>query len=202
MTQRVAILVFPGIDIVDAGGPYEVFLTASRLAQRDGLAPQYEVILVSPGGSDAVAFGGMTLTGLRAPEEVGGVDMVLVPGTIDVDAALADPRIVDAVATLVGMAPVVTSVCTGAFLLADAGVLVGRAATTHWEDVELLERTGKTGPVARGVRWVDDGSVVTSGGLTSGIHMALHLVARDYGVEHAARTARQLGQPWEPSGTA
>jgi transcriptional regulator GlxA family with amidase domain len=200
MTKRVAILLFPGFDLIDAGGPYEVFLTASRLAERDGLPPQYEVVLVSPGGCDAVAFGGMTTTGLSSPEDVGKVDLALVPGTIDVASALADRRIVDAVRSLVGMAPVVTSVCTGSFLLADAGVLVGRPATTHWEDVELLEQTGKTGPVARGVRWIDDGAVVTSGGLTSGIHMALHMVARDYGVEHAVRTARQLDQPWDPTG--
>lgn len=200
MTKRVAILVFSGFDVIDAGGPYEVFLTASRLAVREGLPPQYEVSLVSPGGTDAVAYGGMTLTGLVAPDAVGPVDLVLVPGTVDVDAALGDPRIVQAVADLVGLAPVVTSVCTGSFLLANAGLLEGRPATTHWEDVDLLEQTRRTGPVARGVRWVDDGTVVTSGGLTSGIHMALHLVARDFGVEHALRTARQLGQQWDPSG--
>jgi len=200
MSQRVAILVFPGFDLIDAGGPYEVFLTASRLAERDGLAPQYEVILVSPGGADAVAFGGMTLTGLRAPEDVGPVDMVLVPGTIDVGTAIGDQGIVDAVRALVGAAPVVTSVCTGSFLLAHVGVLDGRPATTHWEDVELLEQTGRTGPVVRDVRWVDDGAVVTSGGLTSGMHMALHMVARDFGVDHAARTATQLGLPWDPAG--
>ena len=200
MTKRVAILVFPGFDLIDAGGPYEVFLTASRLAERDGLAPQYEVILVSPGGDDATAFGGMTLTGLTAPEDAGTVDMVLVPGTIDIGAVLEDASLVDAIKTLVGLAPVVTSVCTGAFLLAHIGVLDGRPATTHWEDADLLAQGGQTGPVSRGVRWVDDGAVVTSGGLTSGIHMALHMVARDFGVEHAVRTARQLDQPWDPSG--
>lgn len=155
---------------------------------------------MSPGGADAVAFGGMTITALSSPEDVGPGDLALVPGTIDVASALADRRIVDAVRSLVGGSPVVASVCTGAFFLADAGVLAGRSATTHWEDLELLEATGQTGAVKRGVRWVDEGSVVTSGGLTSGIHMALHLVARDYGVEHAARTARQLDQPWDPSG--
>jgi len=200
MTKRVAILVFPGFDLIDAGGPYEVFLTASRLAERDGLAPQYEVILVSPGGDDATAFGGMTLTGLTAPEDAGTVDMVLVPGTIDIGAVLEDASLVDAIKTLVGLAPVVTSVCTGAFLLAHVGVLDGRPATTHWEDADLLAQSGQTGPVSRGVRWVDDGTVVTSGGLTSGIHMALHMVARDFGVEHAVRTAKQLDQPWDPSG--
>lgn len=202
MTQRVAILVFSGFDLIDAGGPYEVFLTASRLAERDGLPAQYEVVLVSPGGADAVAFGGMTLTGLRAPQDVGAVDVALIPGTIDVSAVLADGDIVAAVRGLVANAELVTSVCTGSFLLANEGLLEGRPATTHWEDLELLERTGRTGPVARGVRWVDDGDIVTSGGLTSGIHMALHLVARDFGVEHAIRTARQLGLPWDPSGAS
>ena len=200
MTKRVAILLFSGFDLIDAGGPYEVFLTASRLAERDGLPPQYEVVLVSPGGSDAIAFGGMTVTALSSPEDVGPVDLALIPGTIDVASALADQRIVNAVRSLVGSSPVVASVCTGAFFLADAGLLSGKSATTHWEDLEVLEATAQTGPVKRGVRWVDEGPVVTSGGLTSGIHMALHLVARDYGVDHAVRTARQLDQPWDPTG--
>ncbi|NTV38755.1 MAG: DJ-1/PfpI family protein [Demequinaceae bacterium] len=202
MTKRVAILLFPGFDLIDAGGPYEVFLTASRLAERDGLAAQYEVLLVSPGGADAVAFGGMTTTGLLTPEEAGAVDIAVIPGTIDVAEALANTAIVEAVATLVEAASVATSVCTGAFLLAEVGALQGRAATTHWEDVSLLDQTGKAASVTRGVRWVDEGRVVTSGGLTSGIHMALHLVARDFGVEHAVRTARQLDQPWDPGGAA
>ncbi len=202
MTKRVAILLFAGFDLIDAGGPYEVFLTASRLAQRDGLPPQYEVVLVSPGGADAVAFGGMTLTRLHDSADVGRVDIAIVPGTIDVASALGDRSIVDAVRSLVGSSPVVASVCTGAFLLADAGVLSGKSATTHWEDLAILEATGQTGKVTGGVRWVDEGSVVTSGGLTSGIHMALHLVARDYGVDHALRTARHMDQPWDPSGVA
>ena len=200
MTRRIAILVFNGFDVIDAGGPYEVFLTASRLAERDGDAPLYDVVLASPDGADAEAFGGMTLTGLTAAAEVGPVDMVLVPGTIDVGAALAQPGLMAAVDALVGSAPVVTSVCTGAFLLARAGVLEGRAATTHWEDVDDLAASGEVGEAQRGVRWVDTGEVVTSGGLTSGIHMALHMVARDCGEEMAVRTAKQLDQPWDPAG--
>lgn len=200
MTRRVAILVFNGFDLIDAGGPYEVFLTASRLAERDGDAPLYDVVLVSPEGADAAAFGGMTLTGLTAPADAGPVDAVVVPGTIDVAAALSQPGLMAAVETLVGAAPVVASVCTGAFLLARAGVLHGRAATTHWEDVDDLMATGEVGEAQRGVRWVDTGDVVTSGGLTSGIHMALHMVARDCGEEMAVRTAKQLDQPWDPSG--
>ncbi len=200
MTRRIAILVFDGFDLIDAGGPYEVFLTASRLAERDGEAPLYEVVLVSPDGEDVSAFGGMTLTKLTAAGDVGPVDTVVVPGTIDVAAALAQPGLMRAVEALVGVAPVVTSVCTGAFLLARAGVLEGLQATTHWEDVDDLVATGQVGDAQRGVRWVDAGDVVTSGGLTSGIHMALHMVARDCGEPMAMRTARQLDQPWDPAG--
>jgi len=202
MTRRVAILLFDGFDLIDAGGPYEVFLTASRLAERDGLPPQYEVMLVSSGGVDAVAFGGMTLTRLHDAAAVGRVDVTIVPGTVDVAAAVADPVLALTVEGLLGSSGVTASVCTGAFLLAEAGALEGKSATTHWEDVDDLGRTGKLAEARSGVRWVDEGDIVTSGGLASGMHMALHLVARDFGVDHAARTARQLDLPWDPTGAS
>ncbi len=202
MTRRVAILLFDGFDLIDAGGPYEVFLTASRLAERDGLAPQYEVLLVSSGGADAVAFGGMTLTQLRDAASIGAVDIAIVPGTVDVASAVADSVLASTVEGLLRSSRVTASVCTGAFLLAEAGALQGKRATTHWEDVDDLARTGTVAEALRGVRWVDEGEVVTSGGLASGMHMALHLVARDFGVEHAVRTARQLDLPWDPTGAS
>ncbi len=202
MTKRVAILLFDGFDLIDAGGPYEVFLTASRLAERDGFPPQYEVILVSSGGADAVAFGGMTLTALHDPADVGQVDIAIVPGTVDVAAAVADPVLASTVEGLLNSSRVTASVCTGAFLLAEAGALRGKRATTHWEDVADLSGTGKVAKALSGVRWVDEGDVVTSGGLASGMHMALHLVARNFGVDHAVRTARQLDLPWDPTGAS
>ncbi|GMA36027.1 hypothetical protein GCM10025876_22310 [Demequina litorisediminis] len=96
---------------------------------------------------------------------------------------------------LVEGAGVTTAVCTGSFLLARAGVLDGLPATTHWEDVADLARERVADAVA-GVRWVDTGSVVTSGGLTSGIHMALHVVARVAGEDLAHATARRLDMDW------
>lgn len=193
--KRIGILVFDGFDLIDAGGPYEVFLTASRLAERDGDAPTFTVELLSPGGADVTAFGGMTLTSLAPAEQAAGFDVVVVPGTIDVDAALADHRLGAAVAAVAAAGELTTSVCTGAFLLAQQGLLDGLPATTHWEDVDALRAAGVDGAVDA-VRWVDAGNVVTSGGLTSGMHMALHVVARIEGAEMARRTARQLDLDW------
>ncbi|MFV0284891.1 MAG: DJ-1/PfpI family protein, partial [Demequina sp.] len=168
---------------------------AARLQQRAGEAPGFDVTMVSPGGADVVAFGGMTLTSLVSPEDAGPFDVVVVPGTVDVAAATADTGLASAVAALVEGAGVTTAVCTGSFLLARAGVLDGLPATTHWEDVADLARERVADAVA-GVRWVDAGSVVTSGGLTSGIHMALHVVARVAGEDLAHATARQLDMDW------
>jgi transcriptional regulator GlxA family with amidase domain len=195
---RVGILVYDGFDLIDAGGPYEVFLTASRLVERDGDAPTFSVELVSPDGEDVTAYGGMCLTRLGSAHGGEPFDIVVIPGTVDVDAALADAAIAGAVAALAARGGVTTSVCTGAFLLAQHGLLDGLPATTHWEDVDALRASGVAGAVD-GVRWADAGHVVTSGGLTSGMHMALHVVARVEGQEMAERTARQLDMDWNPN---
>lgn len=200
MTTRVGILVFDGFDVLDVGGPYEVFLTASRLAQRDGMEPTFSVELLSPTGADVVAYGGMTLTALAPVTDQSRYDVVVVPGLIDIERGVADPQLSAAVRALASHSGLTTSVCTGAFLLASQGVLDGLPATTHWEDVEGLRQAGIADARA-GVRWADAGSVVTGGALTSGLHMALHVVARLVGEEMAQRTARQLDMDWSPDPT-
>jgi len=91
---------------------------------------------------------------------------------------------------------VTASVCTGAFLLAQAGLLEGKQATTHWEDLAGLRRLFPGVDVIEGRRWVDLGSIVTSAGISAGIDMSLHLVARLPGAEVARRTARQMQYDW------
>jgi len=197
---RVGILLYPGVDLLDAGGPYEVFLTASRLVVRDGGAPPFEVVTVGVGPGPSAAYGGLGLTPHTTAEEAGRLDVLVVPGTIDVDRALADRDLVESVGRLAAGAELTSSVCTGAFLLAEAGLLSGHRWTTHWEDIDLLaERYGLDGGV-RGVRWVDAGPVVTGAGLSSGIAMALHLVDRLAGRALAERTARQLDTDWDAAG--
>lgn len=196
--MRIGLLLYEGVDLLDVGGPYEVFLTASRLVRRAGGDPPFEVVTISPTGEPVTAYGGLGLVPQAGAAGCGRLDVLVVPGTVDVDAATGDRALVTAVGQLDATSQLTASVCTGAFLLAAAGLLEDKPWTTHWEDIDLLaDRLGPDGSV-RGVRWVDAGDVVTAGGLSSGIAMALHLVDRLAGRDLAQRTARQLDYDWRP----
>lgn len=198
--MRIGILIYTDVDLLDCGGPYEVFLTAGRLAERDGAARPFEVVTVGVGEGPFVSYGGLGLVPQTTVARAGRLDVVVVPGAIAIDEKLTDPELLAAIAALSADAALTVSVCTGAFLLGAQGRLDGRAWTTHWEDVDLLaERIGPDG-ATRDVRWVESGDVVTSAGLSSGIAMALHLVERFAGRDLAERTARQIEYDWDPSG--
>lgn len=195
-THRVAILIFDGVDLLDVGGPYEVFLTASRLAVRDSRPPPFEVTTVSVDGRRRTAYGGLRLEPERSIESVVS-DVFVVPGLVDVPAATGDEVLIDAIRDAGSSAAILASVCTGALLLASAGLLDGTVATTHFEDVDQLgELIGRGRAVEE--RWVDAGRVITAGGLSNGIAMGLHLVRRLESLDLARRTARQLEYPWDP----
>jgi len=194
---QIGIVVFEQVDLLDVGGPYEVLLTASRLVERDGGEPPFEVLTLGLSREPVEAYGGLRLTPQATLAEAGRLDVLVVPGAIRIDEVLADSALVEAVGAAAAGAEIVASVCTGAFVLQSLGFLEGRPWTTHWEDVEdLAGRAGDGGEAW--VRWVDAGEVVTSGGLSSGIAMALHLVDRFAGRDLALRTARQIEYEWAP----
>jgi transcriptional regulator GlxA family with amidase domain len=146
------------------------------------------------------AYGGLRLGASTTLADAVGSEIVVVPGAVDIGAVAADPRVRSAVEALTADADITTSVCTGAFLLGDAGLLEGRPFTTHWEDVAALaERLGAPEGHARRAPWVDSGEVVTAGGLSCGISMALHLVGRLVGHDSALAVARQIDYAWQPA---
>ena len=201
MTIRVGLMLFPEVDLLDVGGPYEILLTANRLAVRAGDEAPFEVVTFSVDGAPVSAYGGLGLTPSHDVASVGDLDVVLVPGTIDLAPRLADEEFLEAVRAVGERSGVAGSVCTGAFFLGATGQLDGRPWTTHFEDVDdLAEMLGADG-ARRDVRWVDDGDVVTAGGLSSGIDMALHLVARFVGRELAEATAAQIDHVWRATRT-
>jgi transcriptional regulator GlxA family with amidase domain len=181
-------LQFDGMDLMDFAGPWEVLLTANRLLARDSSPAAFSCVAFSLDGKPVESYGGVQLTPTGQPRDEG---LLVVPGTIDVDGALADQGLMDGLRQTSGRREVVTSVCTGAFLLADIGLLADRQWTTHWEDIDTLALSGGSRS-----RVVDSGQVITAGGLTCGIDLGLHLVSRFVDPELARAVAEQIDYPW------
>lgn len=111
--MRIGILLFDGVDLLDVGGPYEVFLTASRLCAREGAEPPFEVLTVSVDGAPVRAYGGLGLEPHCGSTDVGPLDLLVVPGAIDIDAAADDDELVATIRALAEAAAGTASVCTG-----------------------------------------------------------------------------------------
>lgn len=184
--RRVTIVVSDGMRILDAAGPAEVFVQASRLC-----SPGYEVELVGTGGGSTTS--GLTLGPVRPFADCRGpVDTLVVTGGRGVADAEHDRALVGWIRAAAGRSRRVTSVCTGAFLLARAGLLDGRQATTHWAWCDRMARRFPAVKVQSDPIWVRDGDVWTSAGVTAGMDLALALVEDDHGPEVAMAVARDL----------
>jgi len=202
---RLLMLMFDGVELLDFAGPYEVFTTANRMQRRMAAeqgqsdpGPPFELHTASPSGLPVEARAGLRLLPDHGLADAPEVDWLLVPGGV-VERLLCDTAVLGVLANRGEKANCVASVCTGALVLAAAGLLKSARATTHWEDLaELAERHPDLEVIA-GMRWVDNGKVVTSAGIAAGIDMSLHLVARHAGEELARRTARQMDTPWHPT---
>jgi transcriptional regulator GlxA family with amidase domain len=126
------------------------------------------------------------------------LEVLIVPGGV-VDAQLDRAGTISWIAAQSKTTEVVASVCTGAFLLGKAGLLNGKRATTHWEDLGGLRELLPDTRVIENRRWIDEGAVITSAGISAGIDMSLHLVARLAGRPLAEKTARQMDYEWKDS---
>ncbi len=199
MTRRIAIYLFPGVEVLDFAGPYEVFTTANRVHARDapGQAPPFDVVTLAGSDAPVQARAGLRVLADHTPETCPEIDVLLLPGGV-VDEELRNDRFIEWVARVALSAELLASVCTGAFILAKAGVLDGLAATTHWEDATDFANAFPRVRVVRDARWVDEGRVITSAGIAAGIDMSLHVVARLAGAALAAATARQMDVPYRP----
>ncbi|NRF66642.1 DJ-1/PfpI family protein [Aquincola sp. S2] len=198
MTRRVAILLFPQVEVLDFAGPYEVFTTANRMAARAApdAAPLFDVITVARKAGLCRARAGLQAAVDHPLDAAPAPDVLIVPGGV-VDDERREAATLRWLERTAASAELVASVCTGAFLLADACVLpAGLPVTTHWEDVADLRRDHPRLDVREGLRWVDAGRFVTSAGISAGIDMSLHLVERLAGRALAERTARQMDFAW------
>lgn len=201
MSQRspisVCILVFDDVEALDFAGPYEVFTTASRVHGRShpDTAPLFKVACVSRDGQALQARAGLRVLPEHSFADSPACDVLIVPGGV-VDAAMACPPTLDWISRTAAQSQITASVCTGAFLLAASGVVRSGRVTTHWEDLADLQTRFAALTVCDGPRWIDNGAVVTSAGISAGMDMSLHLVERLAGKPLAQRTARQLDYRW------
>jgi transcriptional regulator GlxA family with amidase domain len=200
VTRRIGLLLFDDVEVLDACGPYEVFSVANRVAVSAGRPAPFEVLLVAATGAAEVrARGGLRL-GTDVPvAQAPDCEVVLVPGGV-VDAVEQLAEVLAWLQRCRGGAEVIASVCTGAFVLAAAGLLDDRPVTTHWEDVDELRRRWPELDVRRDVRFLDHGDLATSAGISAGLDLALHLVGRLDGQDTAVATARQMDYAWQPGG--
>jgi transcriptional regulator GlxA family with amidase domain len=197
MTKTVGIYLYDDVELLDFAGPYEVFTTCSRVAGKLGLQTPFETLAIGPSSAAVTARAGLPLVPTHTIADHPVLDVLVVPGGV-VDAQLRERHIIDWIAATAATVPLTASVCTGALLLAEAGLLDGRPATTHWEDLDQLRLDYPAVRVQDERRWVDDGAIVTSAGISAGIDMSLHIVRRLYGPELAVRTARQMDYLWQP----
>ncbi|MGV0627702.1 GlxA family transcriptional regulator [Mycolicibacter minnesotensis] len=194
MPRKVVILGYPGIQALDVFGPAEVFATATLALAGLGRGEDgYEVTVASVDGAPISTGSGLELAARALPEPSEPVDTLLLPGGVGVQAAQADPNTIDWVRRASAHARRVVSVCTGAFLAAQAGLLDGCRATTHWAFADALAREFPAVTVDPEPIFLRSSAAVwTAAGVTAGIDLALALVEDDHGTDVAQTAARWL----------
>jgi transcriptional regulator GlxA family with amidase domain len=187
--RDVVLVVFPGLQGLDLIGPAEVFASANKFAA----SPPYRIRVAATAAGPVPTHGGISITADVALTDLRGpIDTLMVVGGEGTVEAVVDDALVVGVRRLAGRSRRVTSVCSGAFVLAQAGLLDGRRATTHWTVCDLLAQTFPEVEVDADPIFVKDGHVYTSAGVTAGMDLALALVEEDLGRDLALRIARQL----------
>ncbi len=187
VTRRVVVLTFPRAQSLDVMGPVEVFHTAARL--RPGA---YEIEVVARGGGSVALSNGLALAAGDLPGGRARIDTLLVAGGQGARAAALDDETIAWLRAAARRSRRVCSVCTGAFVLAGAGLLDGRRATTHWAYCAQLAERHPAVTVQPAPIFVRDGAVATSAGVTAGMDLALALVEEDLGAPVALEVARWL----------
>jgi len=195
--KRVGILIFPAVEVLDFCGPYEVF-SVTRLNEerrRDETSP-FEVLLVAQSGEPVVATGGLRVIPDATLETCPPLDILVVPGGWGTRKEISNQRLLTWISERAKQVETLTSVCTGAMLLGQAGLLDGRRATTHWRSLDRMGHAFPAVTVEAKLHVVEDGDVLTSAGISAGIDMALRVVARYFGDAVGRATARHMEYPF------
>lgn len=191
-TRTLAILLFDEVEVLDFCGPFEVFSVANRFTD----SPAFTVLTVAEKAGPIRTRGGLSVNPHHRLADFPQPELLLVPGGQGTRQEMHNAALIDWIRQTASKSELVLSVCTGALLLARAGLLDGLQATTHHGAIDLLRRTAPETVVHADRRFVDNGRVICSAGIAAGIDMSLHVVGRLLGPEVAAKTAKQMEYPW------
>ena len=190
--MNIGIYIYDQAEVLDFSGPYEVFSTASHFCEN--IEP-FITFLISETGGTVIARAGYKVISDYGFHDHPKIDVLIVVGGIHKD-EMNKPHVINWISKQAKKSTIVASVCTGAFLLAQAKVIQSQKVTTHWQAISDLRRMFPMLEVIEGVRWVDEDHLLTSGGISAGIDMSLHLVSKIYGDALAEKTARQMEFSW------
>lgn len=190
--KTIGILIFDDVEELDFVGPWEVFQMVNEVARLRGEAEPLNNRLISRDGSDITAVKGMRVGAHASMTDIDGLDVLLVPGGHGARAILEDDAVLRWITRMAPGCEWVTSVCTGAFVLAKVGLLAGRRAATHWATFDEFETLGLKGQLVPDVRYVRDGNIVTAAGVSAGIDMSLWLVGQWFTPQLSRDVARAM----------
>jgi transcriptional regulator GlxA family with amidase domain len=186
--RHLGLLLFDGVEELDAVGPWEVLAYWTLQHPEDGWA----ISCLSTDGQEVTGAKKLVLGAHHSLDDAPALDVLIHPGGFGTRRLLRDPTHLDWVRAQRATVPLLTSVCTGSLVYAAAGLLSGRPATTHWASLNLLSELDPTVITDVDARFVDDGDIITSAGVSAGIDMALHLVARLAGTDRAREVRRGI----------
>ncbi|MBQ4832214.1 DJ-1/PfpI family protein [Pseudoalteromonas sp. MMG010] len=190
--MNIGIYIYDNAEVLDFSGPFEVFSTASRVCTHN---TPFNAFLISQTGDIVTARAGYKVLPNYGFHNHEKIDVLLIAGGDHSD-EINKPEVIDWIALQSSKSRIVASVCTGAFLLAKANVIKSHKVTTHWEDIPALQTMFPKLEVVKDVRWVDEENIITSGGISAGIDMSLHLVSKLYSNDLAEKTASKMEFGW------
>lgn len=193
-SKNVAILIFDDVEILDFCGPYEVFGVTGR---NDHPKP-FHVHTVAESRRPIIARNNLSVNPQYSLANCPQPDILLVPGGYGTRREMNNPVLIDWIEKSSQKAELVLSVCTGALLLAKAGLLEGKEATTHHQALDLLREVAPNTDIQETKRFVDNGDIILSAGISAGIDMSLYVVAKILGKEKALETAEYIEYDWKP----
>jgi len=188
--KTVGIFLFNEVEVLDFAGPFEVFSLAESETSGERA---FRVCTIARTNASIRARNGLTVLPAYDFSSAPKLDLLIVPGGYGAEELeIREPETIRWLQSMAGQVEIVASICTGAFLLAEAGLLNGKRATTHWMDLDRLEREYPAVQVLRNTRFVDEDTILTSGGISAGIDLSLYLVQRLLGAPAAKKTARRM----------